>query len=82
MIMTWDFNAFHAAVFAAEVDVQSVRGFGETDVDAMRNAVESKRVTWDVEEGATWEEITRDAKRAGILTFTRTDHGVLVCDNN
>lgn len=76
------FNAMMAARYAAEVRVEQFRGFGETEAEAMRDAVESRRVTWDAEEGATWDEITADAKSAGILTFTTTPHGVVVWDNN
>lgn len=77
-------NAFMAALFTAPATpAEQVRGFGATEAEAMQDAVEvRKSVTWDVEDGATWQEIAADAKNAAILTFKRTRHGVLVLDEN
>lgn len=71
-----------AALLRVNADTAQLRGFGASDVDAMRDAIESGRITWQAEEGATWAEITRDAKRAEILTFVSTPYGVLVLDEN
>lgn len=79
MIMS---DELKAALLYANASTEQLRGFGPTDADAMRHAVWSGRVTWVEEEGATWQDIASDAKRAGILTFVSTPHGVLVLDNN
>lgn len=71
-----------AALLYANADTDQLRGFGATDVDAMRNAVESGEITWEREPGASWEDITADAKRAGIATFASTPYGVVIIDNN
>lgn len=69
-----------AALLHAEADAEEMRGFGPTAEDAMRDAVQSGRVTWQTEEPATWAEITCDALKAGMLRFTQTPYGVLVTD--
>ncbi|CAL9610493.1 hypothetical protein SUDANB1_05615 [Streptomyces sp. enrichment culture] len=59
-----------------------VVGFGPDDVTAIREAIEAGRLSWTIEEGATWEEIAADARKACILTFHRSSFGVLVTDEN
>lgn len=71
-----------AALLYANAHADQMRGFGDTDVDAMRNAVESGEITWEREPGSTWAEITQDARKAAILTFTATPYGVVVLDTD
>lgn len=71
-----------AALLYADASTDELRGFGATDVDAMRNAVESGQITWEREPGATWVDITADCRRAGIVRFVSTPYGVVIIDNN
>lgn len=71
-----------AALLYANASTDELRGFGATDVDAMRDAVESGRLTWEREPGSTWEEITADCRKACVVDFISTPYGVLIIDNN
>jgi hypothetical protein len=71
-----------AALLYANASTDELRGYGATDVEAMRNAVESGEISWDREPGSSWAEITQDARKAAIVTFASTPYGVLVLDNN
>lgn len=75
-----------AALLSVNASVDEMRGFGPDEVAAMRNAIETGRVDWQWDEApATWLDwslITQEAKRAGILTFRTTAHGVLILDHN
>jgi hypothetical protein len=59
-----------------------VVGFAQDEETVIREAIESGRLSWQMEEGATWAEIAADARKAGILTFYRSWFGVLVTDEN
>lgn len=74
-----------AALLCVNASADQLRGFGETDADAMRDAVESERVAWQwdtpPETYADWRDITQDAKSAGMLTFHQTPYGALITDD-
>lgn len=75
-----------AALLYADAYTDQMRGFGATEVDAIRDAIESGRIAWQLDTPpvthADWRDITQDAKSAAILTFTKTPYGVLVLDRN
>jgi hypothetical protein len=74
-----------AALLRVNASADQLRGFGATDVDAMRDAIESGRVVWQLDTApetyADWRDITQDAKSAGMLTFHTTPYGVLITDD-
>lgn len=74
-----------AALLRANACADQMRGFGDTETDAMRDAIESGRIAWQWDSPPVthtdWRDIVRDAKSAGILTFHKTPYGVLITDD-